>query len=88
MTNGGSPLDVHLSIVAMSQANGSKITRIEPMPLQPGQVSYIPSMPSVDLANNRIYATDPDPGKTVGIDLDQANGNMSLAWSADHSTLS
>ncbi|MFL6488408.1 MAG: hypothetical protein ACJ70V_02180 [Nitrososphaera sp.] len=31
---------------------------------------------------------DPGPGKTVGIDLDQATGNMSLAWSANQSTLS
>jgi len=31
---------------------------------------------------------DPGPGKTVGIDLDQATGNMSVAWSADQSTLS
>ena len=31
---------------------------------------------------------DHGPGKTVGIDLDQATGNMSVAWSADQSTLS
>lgn len=31
---------------------------------------------------------DPGPGKTVGIDLDQETGNMSVAWSADQSTLS
>ena len=31
---------------------------------------------------------DHGPGKMVGIDLDQATGNMSVAWSADQSTLS
>jgi hypothetical protein len=59
MTNGGGPSDVPLSIVAISQTNASKLTRIEPMPLQPRHVSYISSMPAIDLANNRIYAMDP-----------------------------
>jgi len=88
MTNGGGTSNVPLSIIAISQANSSQLTRIEPMPLKPGQVSYIPSMPALDLENNRIYAMDPGPGKTVGIDFDQATGNMSVAWSADQSTLS
>lgn len=88
MTNGGAPTSVPLSLIAISQANASKLTRIEPMPLQPGQVSYIPSMSSVDMDNNRIYAMDPGPGKVVGIDIDQETGNMSLAWSANQTTLS
>jgi hypothetical protein len=88
MTNGGGTSNVPLSIIAISQANSSQLTRIEPMPLKPGQVSYIPSMPAIDLENNRLYAMDPGPGKTVGIDFDQATGNMSVAWSADQSTLS
>ena len=31
---------------------------------------------------------DPGPGKSVGINLDPATGNMTVAWSADQSTLS
>jgi hypothetical protein len=88
MTNGGQPSKVPLSIFAISQANASKITRIEPMSLKPGQVSYIPSMPSFDRQNNRIYAMDPGPGRSVGINLDQKTGNMTLAWSSDQTTLS
>jgi hypothetical protein len=88
MTNGGGPAKVPLSIFAISQANASKITRIEPMPLKPGQVSYIPSMPSFDRQNNRIYAMESGPGKSVGISLDQKTGNITLAWSADQTTLS
>jgi len=88
MTNGGGPTNVSLSVVAINQANASIVKRIDPMPLQPGQTSYIPSMPSFDMANSRIYAMDPGAGKVVGIDLDQKTGNMSLAWSADQKTLS
>lgn len=88
MTNGAQPSKVPLSIFAISQANASKLTRIEPMPLRPGQVSYLPSMPSMDLPNNRIYAMDPGPGKAVGINLDQKTGNMTVGWSTDQKTLS
>ena len=63
-TNGGLS-KVAFSIFAISQANSSKITRIEPMPLQPGQVSFIPALPSFDLPNNRIYAMDLGPGKVA-----------------------
>ena len=63
--------DVPLSEVAISQFNSSKITRIEPMPLEPGQKSYIPNFGVMDLPNNRIYGTDEGPGKVVGIDFDR-----------------
>jgi hypothetical protein len=88
MTNGAAPTDVPLSVVAISQADANKLTRIEPMPLKPGEVSYIPSGPTLDRENNRIYAMDPGPRKMVGLDLDQKTGKMSLAWSADEATLS
>ncbi len=76
----GIPSDVPLSEVAISQANSSKITRIDPIPLEPGQKSYIPNFGVMDLPNNRIYGMDEGPGKVVGIDFDQATGNMSVAW--------
>jgi hypothetical protein len=86
MTNGGGPAKVPLSVIAISEANASKLTRIEPMPLKPGQVSYIGSMPSIDRQNNRIYAMDTGPGKAVGINIDQKTGKMSVAWSTDQTT--
>lgn len=88
MTNGGGATNVSLSVIAINQADASIVKRIDPMPLEPGQISYIPSMPSLDIANNRIYAMDPGAGKVVGIDFDQETGNMSVAWSADQATLS
>jgi hypothetical protein len=88
MTNGAGASNTSVSVVAINQANASNMKRIEPMPLQPGQTSYIPSMPALDMANNRIYAMDPGAGKYVGLDFDQNTGNMSVAWSADQKTLS
>jgi len=89
MTNGGGPANASLSVVAVSQADASKLTRINPIPLEPGQKSYIPSMLSADLPNNRIYAYDYLPGKMAAVNLDQSNGNMSVAWGpVDQRTLS
>lgn len=88
MTNGGAPTQTPLSVVAISQSDPTKITRIQPMPLQPGQFSYIPSAPSVDPVNNRIFAMDPGPGKVVGIDFSRQTGEMKLAWTEDEATLS
>jgi hypothetical protein len=85
-TNGGSPTNVPVSVFAISQANSSKITRIQPIPLEPGQISYIPSIPSFDPTNNRIYNMDPGPGKVAAVDLDPKTGNMTLAWSVDQRT--
>jgi len=46
-------------------------------------------MLSVDLPNNRIYAYDYLPGKMTAINLDQSNGNMSIAWGpVDQRTIS
>lgn len=86
-TNGGGVSNVSLSVFAVSQADSSKLTRIQPMPLKPGQVSYIPSLPAFDPENNRIYPMDPGPGKVAAINLDQKTGNMTLAWSVDQKTL-
>lgn len=69
-----------MSVVAISQADPKKLVRINPIPLKPGELSEIPSMGSVDSANNRIYALDYFAGKIVAINLDQATGNMSVAW--------
>jgi hypothetical protein len=88
LTNGGAPTNASLSVVAISQADPSKIARINPIPLEPGQKSFIPSMLSVDLPNNRIYAMDYLPGKVVAVDFTQ-DGNMSVAWGpVDQRTIS
>jgi hypothetical protein len=60
-TNGTPPSNVSLSEVAISQTNSSKVTRIDPILLQPGQKSYIPNFGVMDLPNNRIYGMDVIP---------------------------
>jgi len=85
MTNGAAASNVSLSVVAVSQADSSKIVRINPIPLERGGHSFIPAMLSVDLPNNRIYAWDFPPGKLAAVDFTQ-DGKMSLAWSVDQRT--
>src|SRR5439155_10616076 len=74
------PTNKSMSVVAISQADSKKLVRINPIPLQSGQYSEIPSLGSVDLPNNRIYTVDSLAGKVVAINLNQATGNMSVAW--------
>jgi hypothetical protein len=87
-TNGGGATTTPLSVVSINQGNSSIINRIDPMPLKPGQNSYIPSMQATDVENNRLYAMDPGANKVVGLDFDQVTGNMTLAWSVDQATWS
>jgi hypothetical protein len=87
MTN-NVPADVPMSLVAVSQLNSSKVVRIDPIPLQPGQKSFIPSNAPIDPENKMVYAMDAGAGKLVGIKYNPVTGNMSLAWTANQSTLS
>jgi hypothetical protein len=80
LTNAALPTNSSMSVVAISQADPNKIARINPIPLEPGQQSNVPSMVTVDLPNNRIYAFDFYPGKIVALDFDPQTGNMSVAW--------
>jgi hypothetical protein len=81
LTTKGNPSNVPMSVVAISQANASKITRIDPIPLEPGQKSFIPNNQIADTENSRVYGMDGRAGKkTVGVDFDPVTGNMSVAW--------
>lgn len=86
-TNCCPPTTTPLSVVSVSQANASKINRIDPIPLEPGQQSYIPSNSAIDPENNMMYVMDGGAGKLVGLKYDPVNGNMSVAWRANQSTL-
>ena len=87
MTN-NVPADVPMSLVAVSQSNSSEVSRINPIPLQPGEKSFIPSNAPIDPENHMVYAMDAGAGKLAGIKYDPKNGNMSLVWTANQSTLS
>jgi hypothetical protein len=69
-----------MSVVAISQENASKVTRIDPIPLAPGQQSQYPAHGAVDPENDRIYAMDFGLHKAFAVDIDPSTGNMSVAW--------
>ncbi|MGC1133260.1 MAG: hypothetical protein WA941_10585 [Nitrososphaeraceae archaeon] len=79
-TNCCPPTTTPLSVVSVSQANASKINRINPIPLEPGRQSYIPSNSAVDPVNHMLYVPDAGAGKLVGLKYDPMTGNMSVAW--------
>jgi len=86
-TNGYPPANVSLSVVSVSQDNASKMNRINPIPIEPGQQSYIPSNSAVDPVNNMMYVMDAGVGKVVGLKYDPLTGNMSVAWTANQTTI-
>jgi len=86
-TNCCPPTDTPLSVVAVSQANASKMNRIDPIPLDPGEQSYIPSNSAVDPENDMMYVMDGGAGEIVGLKYDPVTGNMSVAWRGNQSTL-
>jgi hypothetical protein len=76
-----------MSLILISQANASKISRIDPMPLKPGQLSYYPANPPMDIQNNMTVGADGGAGQVVGVKFDPMTGNMSVAWRANETTL-
>ncbi|HEX2472680.1 MAG TPA: hypothetical protein VHJ59_08015, partial [Nitrososphaera sp.] len=81
LTTNGNPANVPMSVVAISQANDSKIAKIDPIPLKPGEQSTYYAHGAVDPENNRIYAMDAgSPKKAFAVDINPSTGNMSVAW--------
>src|SRR5262249_47740432 len=86
MTNGGAPTSTPMSVVAVSQADASKVANLEPFASSNSKNSFIPSMVSVDPDEGRIYVMDAGAGKVGAVAL--KNGKLSLVWSQDQTTLS
>jgi len=80
LTTNGNPSNVPMSVVAISQANSSKLTTLDPIPLEPGQQSTYYAHGAVDPENNRIYAMDAGVHKAFAVNIDPSTGNMSVAW--------
>jgi hypothetical protein len=81
-TNG---LTTPMSIVAVSQADATRMASIQPNTTLPaGQHSTSSAKPTVDPANNRIYMCDFNLGTCSAIDL--RDGQLTLAWKADMRT--
>jgi hypothetical protein len=86
MTNGGAPTSTPMSVVAVSQADSSKVANLEPFANSGSKNSFIPSMVSVDPASNLIFVMDAGAGKIGAVAL--SNGQLSTRWTQDQTTLS
>src|SRR5215510_14517788 len=53
MTNGGAPTPTPMSVVAVSQADSTQVANLQPFADSGAKNSFIPSMVSVDPANER-----------------------------------
>ncbi len=86
MTNGGAPTSTPMSVVAVSQADSSKVANLEPFASSGSKNSFIPSMVSVDPASSLIFVMDAGAGKIGAVAL--SNGQLSTKWTQDQTTLS
>lgn len=75
----GMPTQKALSIVALSQRDPLLKFRIEPFADSSHLGSFMPSMPTVDIENNRIYAFDGYAGGLAALDFNPKSG-FSIAW--------
>ena len=76
----GIPSAVPMSIVAVAQSDATKLFRFTPFENDTPRGSFIPSMPTVDVENRRIYTFDGYAGRLAALNLDAQHG-LSLAWS-------
>jgi hypothetical protein len=86
MTNGGAPTSTPMSVFAVSQDDSSQVANLQPFADADAKNSFIPSMVSVDPANQRVYVMDAGAGKVGAVDL--VDGQLSLAWAQNQRTLS
>lgn len=72
------PVSYLKSVVAVSQADASKVANLEPFASMGSKNSFIPSMVSVDPASDLIFVMDAGTGKIGGVALD--NGKLTTKW--------
>jgi outer membrane protein assembly factor BamB len=80
LSTNGNPATVPMSVVAISQADDSRIESIDPTPsLEEGQYSYYYAHVTADPDTNRIYVMDAGQGTASAIELSD-DGKLSLLW--------
>ena len=83
----GLPTKVASSIVAISQSDPSKITRVYPFGKElPTGMSWAPPKSAVDVENSMVYSADQNMMKIGAIRLDQASGELTTVWTMDGAT--
>ena len=77
-----------ISLTAVSQADSNKIFRLAPFAgdrTLPGSLQW--SLPTIDVANRRIYVSDFLEGRLAAVDFDPEKG-FSVAWKTKQRSLS
>lgn len=75
----GIPTRTPMSIVAVSQRDAKRLFRHTPFADRSGNGSFIPSLPTVDPENRRIYTFDGYVGEAAALDFDESSG-LKTAW--------
>jgi outer membrane protein assembly factor BamB len=85
--NGAGSKEVASSIAAIHRDDAKKTKVIFPFgPLKPGGFSFAPPKAGADPENGMVYSADMGMGKVAGIKLDQATGDMKVAFVVDDVT--
>ena len=83
----GLPTKVASSVVAISQSDPTKITRVYPFGKElPTGISWAPPKSAVDAENDMVYSAELLMKKIAGIKLDRATGEMTTVWTLDAAT--
>lgn len=75
------------SLVAISQRDSTRITRVYPFGTDlPTGVSWAPPKAAVDVENSMVFSADQNMMKIGAVTLDQTTGEMTTAWTIDGAT--
>lgn len=75
------------AIVAISQKDATKITRVYPFGTDlPTGMSWAPPKAAVDPENDMVFSADQNMMKIGGLDFDRETGEMTVAWTIDGAT--
>ncbi|MCA0871499.1 hypothetical protein LCL97_11730 [Seohaeicola saemankumensis] len=75
------------SIVAVSQSDPAKITRVYPFGTElPTGMSWAPPKAAVDAENSMVFSADQNMMKIGAVTMDQSTGEMTVAWTMDGAT--
>lgn len=85
--NGAGSKTVASSIAAVHKDDAKRTKIIFPFgELKPGEFSFAPPKAGADPENGMVYSADMGVGKVAGIKLDQATGEMKVAFTVDART--
>ncbi|MFC3612852.1 hypothetical protein ACFORG_03680 [Lutimaribacter marinistellae] len=85
--NGLPTKDAASSLVAISQSDATKLTRVYPFGTElPTGLSWAPPKAAVDVENSMVFSADQNMMKIGAVSLNQESGEMTVAWTIDGAT--